>query len=48
MRIYAEQVSPDLIDAARVDGAGEFRILPDCLSPTAPGYVTVLLFALSA
>jgi len=47
MRIYAEQAIPqDLIDAARVDGAGEFRIfLTIALRLVAPGYVTVLLFA---
>jgi multiple sugar transport system permease protein len=47
MRIYAEQaVSPDLIDAARVDGAGEFRIFAQiAFRLLAPGYVTVLLFA---
>ena len=47
MRIYAEQaVSQDLIDAARVDGAGEFRIFATiAFRLLAPGYVTVLLFA---
>ena len=47
MRIYAEQAIPqDLIDAARVDGAGEFRIFATiALRLIAPGYVTVLLFA---
>lgn len=47
MRIYAEQaVSQDLIDAARVDGAGEFRIFVTiAFRLLAPGYVTVLLFA---
>lgn len=47
MRIYAEQaVSPELIDAARVDGAGEFRIFATiAFRLLAPGYVTVLLFA---
>jgi multiple sugar transport system permease protein len=47
MRIYAEQAIPqDLIDAARVDGASEFRIfLTIALRLLAPGFVTVLLFA---
>lgn len=47
MRIYAEQaVPPDLIDAARVDGAGEFRIFATiAFRLLAPGFVTVLLFA---
>ncbi len=47
MRIYAEQAIPqDLIDAARVDGAGELRIFATiALRLLAPGYVTVLLFA---
>jgi len=47
MRIYAEQaVSPELIDAARVDGAGEFHIFVSIVFRLlAPGYVTVLLFA---
>jgi multiple sugar transport system permease protein len=47
MRIYAEgAISPDLIDAARVDGAGEFRIFATIVFRLlAPGFVTVLLFA---
>ena len=47
MRIYSEQAIPqDLIDAARVDGAGEFRIFATiAFRLLAPGYVTVLLFA---
>jgi multiple sugar transport system permease protein len=47
MRIYAEQaVPPDLLDAARVDGAGEFRIfISIAFRLLMPGYVTVLLFA---
>jgi multiple sugar transport system permease protein len=47
MRIYTEQaVPPDLVDAARVDGAGEFRIFASIvLRLIAPGFVTVLLFA---
>jgi multiple sugar transport system permease protein len=47
MRIYAEgSISQDLIDAARVDGAGEFRIFAAiAFRLLAPGFVTVLLFA---
>jgi multiple sugar transport system permease protein len=47
MRIYAEQaISQDLVDAARVDGASEFRIFVTiAFRLLAPGYVTVLLFA---
>jgi multiple sugar transport system permease protein len=47
MRIYAEgAISEDLIDAARVDGAGEFRIFATiAFRLLAPGFVTVLLFA---
>jgi multiple sugar transport system permease protein len=47
MRIYAEQaISPELIDAARVDGAGELHIFVAIVFRLlAPGYVTVLLFA---
>jgi multiple sugar transport system permease protein len=47
MRIYAEQaVSQDLVDAARVDGAGELRIFATIVFRLiAPGFVTVLLFA---
>jgi multiple sugar transport system permease protein len=47
MRMYAEQAVPqDMIDAARVDGAGEFRIFTTiAFRMLAPGYVTVLLFA---
>jgi multiple sugar transport system permease protein len=47
MRIYAEQAVPqDLIDAARVDGAGEFRIFATiAFRLLAPCFVTVLLFA---
>lgn len=46
MRIYAEQSVPDeLLDAARVDGAGEFRIfIQVAFRILAPGFVTVLLF----
>jgi multiple sugar transport system permease protein len=47
MRIYAEQAVPqDLVDAARVDGASEFRIFATVVFRLiAPGFVTVLLFA---
>jgi multiple sugar transport system permease protein len=47
MRIYAEgAISQDLIDAARVDGAGEFHIFATiAFRLLAPGFVTVLLFA---
>jgi multiple sugar transport system permease protein len=47
MRIYAERSIPEeLLDAARVDGAGEFRIFGTIAFPMlAPGFVTVLLFA---
>jgi multiple sugar transport system permease protein len=49
MRVYAEQSIPDqLLDAARVDGAGEFRIFfRVALRILAPGFVTVLLFSFS-
>jgi multiple sugar transport system permease protein len=48
MRIYAERAVPEeLLDAARVDGAGEFRIFATiALRLLAPGLVTVLLFAI--
>ncbi|HWE61881.1 MAG TPA: carbohydrate ABC transporter permease, partial [Chloroflexota bacterium] len=47
MRIYTEQALPDeLLDAARVDGANEFRIFVSVvLRIVAPGFVTVLLFS---
>jgi multiple sugar transport system permease protein len=47
MRIYAEQSIPDdLLDAARVDGAGEVRIFfKIALRILTPGFVTVLLFS---
>lgn len=47
MRVYAEQSVPDdLLDAARVDGAGEFRIFWSvALRIMAPGFVTVLLLS---
>jgi multiple sugar transport system permease protein len=48
MRVYADRAVPEeLLDAARVDGAGEFRIFGTiALRLLAPGLVTVLLFAL--
>jgi multiple sugar transport system permease protein len=47
MRVYTEQALPDeLLDAARVDGANEFRIFWSVvLRIVAPGFVTVLLLA---
>ncbi|WP_026931954.1 carbohydrate ABC transporter permease [Glycomyces tenuis] len=50
MRIYTESAVPDsLIEAARIDGAGEFRIFFQVvLRLLAPGFVTVLLFTLVA
>jgi multiple sugar transport system permease protein len=47
MRIYAEgAISPEVVDAARVDGASEFRIFATIVFRLlAPGFVTVLLFA---
>jgi multiple sugar transport system permease protein len=47
MRIFAERaIPPELMDAARVDGAGELRIFATIASRMlAPGLVTVLLFA---
>ena len=46
MRIYAEAAVPDdLIEAARIDGAGEFRIFRQiAFRLLGPGFVTVLLF----
>ena len=48
MRIYAEDAVPDsLIEAARIDGAGELRIFVQIgLRLLAPGLVTVILFTL--
>lgn len=45
MRVYAEQSIPDdLLDAARVDGAGELRIFWSiALRILSPGFVTILL-----
>ncbi|MGW2888437.1 carbohydrate ABC transporter permease [Streptomyces griseoruber] len=50
MRIYAEDAVPDsLLEAARIDGAGEVRIfLRIALRLLGPGLVTVLLFTLVA
>jgi multiple sugar transport system permease protein len=50
MRIYAESAVPsDLIEAARIDGAGEFRIFSRiAFRLLAPGFVTVLLFTFVA
>jgi multiple sugar transport system permease protein len=50
MRIYAQDAVPDgIIEAARIDGAGEFRIFFQvALRMLAPGVVTVLLFTLVA
>jgi multiple sugar transport system permease protein len=50
MRIYAEASVPsDLMEAARIDGAGEFRIFRQiAFRLLAPGFVTVLLFTFVA
>jgi multiple sugar transport system permease protein len=50
MRIYAQDAVPDsILEAARIDGAGEFRIFFQvALRTLAPGIVTVLLFTLVA
>lgn len=50
MRVYAEDAVPDsLLEAARIDGAGEFRIFRQVVMRLlAPGFVTVLLFTLVA
>jgi multiple sugar transport system permease protein len=50
MRVYAADAVPDgLIEAARIDGAGEFRIFWQvALRLVAPGLVTVFLFSLVA
>jgi multiple sugar transport system permease protein len=50
MRVYAADAVPDsLIEAARVDGAGEFRIFWQvAVRLLGPGIVTVMLFTLVA
>jgi multiple sugar transport system permease protein len=50
MRVYAAEAVPDnLIEAARIDGAGELRIFVQVASRLLlPGFVTVLLFTLVA
>ncbi|MGP4048119.1 carbohydrate ABC transporter permease [Streptomyces sp. 2A115] len=50
MRIYAQDAVPDsLLEAARIDGAGEVRIFCQiALRLLAPGLVTVVLFTLVA
>jgi multiple sugar transport system permease protein len=47
MRVYADQAVPDeLLDAGRVDGAGELRIFWSiALRLLTPGFVTILLFS---
>jgi multiple sugar transport system permease protein len=50
MRVYSEQAVPDeLLDAARIDGAGEWRTFLSVAFPIlAPGFVTVLLLSFVA
>ena len=50
MRVYTMDAVPDsLLEAARIDGAGEFRMLRSIsMRLLAPGFVTVLLFSLVA
>jgi len=50
MRVYAQDAVPDhVIEAARIDGAGEARIFAQiALRLLAPGLVTVVLFTLVA
>ena len=50
MRVYADQSVPgELLDAARIDGAGEFRIFRQiAFRLMTPGFVTVLLFSFVA
>lgn len=48
MRVYVQESLPDeLLEAARVDGAGELRVLASVALPTLkPALVTVLLFSM--
>ena len=50
MKVYAEESVPEsLMEAARIDGAGEFKIFWSiAFRQMAPGFVTVLLFTLVA
>lgn len=50
MRIYTDGAVPnEILEAARVDGAGEFRIFRSIVARLlAPGFVTVFLFSLVA
>ncbi|RFA08224.1 sugar ABC transporter permease [Subtercola boreus] len=50
MMVYAQgAIDTSLLEAGRIDGAGEFRIFWQlCLRVLAPGMVTVLLFSLVA
>lgn len=50
MRVYASESVPDsLLEAARIDGAGEFRIFWQvAIRQLGPGIVTVFLFSLVA
>ena len=50
MKVYAEgSIDSSLMEAARIDGAGEFRVFWQvCLRLLTPGMITVLLFSLVA
>ncbi|GAA4722238.1 carbohydrate ABC transporter permease [Phytohabitans rumicis] len=50
MRVYAQDAVPDsVLEAARIDGAGEFQIFARiAMRLLAPGFVTVVLFTLVA
>ena len=50
MRVYAERAVPDaLLDAARVDGAGEFKVFwRVAFRILVPGFATVLLLSFVA